>query len=141
MKRIWIILASCCLSSCSPTRNHPLCGKWVGGPHNGPLGMFLTLSENGSFVMGGIDGGKEYPGISGTWKANKATVTLKVLTSKSCKVREGQEIELAYRMIGDQELGISEPGSKEDARRLKRHPQPVATPDEPTLGTGASSRR
>ena len=132
MKHILVILLSCGLFSCSPARNHPLCGKWVSGPQNGPFGTFLTLSGDGSFVMGDIDDGKEYPGIAGTWKANKATVILTARTSKSCKVQEGQEMEFAYHLIGNQELEISEPGSKGDARRFRRHPQLGAAADADT---------
>jgi hypothetical protein len=82
--------------------------------------MFLTLSRAGTFVMGDADGDKENLGISGTWTANKDRVVLKCKKSESCKVKEGQVIEFAYRLLGDRELEISVPGSRAGTRKFRR---------------------
>jgi hypothetical protein len=115
------LILSCCLLACTPKENHPLYGKWVSEPVNGSLGMFLTLSRTGTFVMGDAEGDKENLGISGTWTANKNRVVLKCKKTESCKVKEGQVIEFAYRMLGEKELEISQPGSRAGPRKFKRY--------------------
>lgn len=128
MKLVLVMLIlSCCLLSCTSTKDRTLCGKWVSEPMNGSLAMFLTLSEDGTFSMGDKDDDRKSPGVSGTWTANKDRVVLKCQTSESCKVREGQEIEFAYQTLGDWGLEISEIGSASSMRKFKRYTQPDAS--------------
>ncbi len=125
MKNVLVMLTiTCCLLSCTSDRSHDLCGKWISGPTNGSLGMFITLCRDGTFAMGDADGDKEFSGISGTWTANKDRVVLKCKKSESCKVKEGQVIAFAYRLLGDRELEISKPGFRADTRKFKRSTQP-----------------
>ncbi|MBI5726167.1 MAG: hypothetical protein HZA50_19575 [Planctomycetes bacterium] len=73
--------------------------------------------------MGDIDKGKEYLGITGKWKADKTSIILKINTSQSCKVKEGQEIKASYIMNGKQEFEISESGSNQKPTIFRRQNQ------------------
>ncbi len=68
-------------------------GKWVSAEES-PLGMIFILKSDGTFSLGDIENGEEYPdGLTGTWTTEDGDrLRLVVETSESCKISEGSEL-------------------------------------------------
>jgi hypothetical protein len=83
-------------------KQDPRIGKWVSAEEK-PLGTVLILKANGTFSLGDIQNGKEYPdGLTGTWTAEERDcLCLKVSTSENCKISEGSELKFTATLGKD----------------------------------------
>ena len=121
--RLMVCLAIPALVSCSgPSSSSPpsLAGDWADSVEE-PLGMYMTLQEDHHFVMGDIDGGQRYPGLSGTWTTREDRLALKVDATDSDKIREGEVKEFQFHFCGDGRMELSSPPG-ENKRTFTRSP-------------------
>lgn len=69
--------------------------------------MYLTLQSDNTFVIGDIQNGHPFPGVSGTGRIRGDTVLLQVNTTESCKIREGHVMRFRYDLKAEDELELS----------------------------------
>ena len=103
------------ISGCNRTNNNTapdeiktLAGRWSDTKEE-PLGMFLDLRRDGTFVMGDIDKGEYFAGLFGTWEIKDNRIFLKITKSESCKVQVGQVLDWAFALIADGRLVLKSP--------------------------------
>jgi hypothetical protein len=106
-----------------------LIGDWS-DPKEDPLGSFLILRKDNTFIMGDIDNNRRFPGLFGTWNIKGEILQLKIKKSESCKINEGEEINIKFRLINNDELELSSPDS-DDGKAIFRRTSQIDKKEKP----------